>query len=79
MPASPWRTSVSPSLSVRISGLAPPCMIAPDSERSSADSTAATTAGESCSPHGVRSPNEWLNHFPKSIVADFSTSVPSSS
>ena len=38
-------------------------MIAPDSERSSADSTAATTAGESCSPHGVRSPNEWLNHF----------------
>jgi hypothetical protein len=38
-------------------------MIALDSDRSSADSTAATTVGESCSPQGVRSPNELLNHF----------------
>ncbi len=52
-------------------------MIAPDSDRSSSDSTAATTAGESCVPHGVRSPYAWLNHFAKSIAPDFSTRRPS--
>jgi hypothetical protein len=31
-------------------------MIVLDSDRSSADSRAATTAGEFCSPHGVRTP-----------------------
>ena len=68
---------VSPSAIVRIFGFAPPRMIALESDRSSADSTAATTAGESCSPHGVRSPNELLNHFPKSMTPDFWMSLPS--
>ena len=79
MPDSPWRTRFSPSAIVRIFGFVPPPMIALDSDRSSAVSTAATTAGESCLPHGVRSPYESWNHFPKSITPDFSTSCPSSS
>jgi hypothetical protein len=51
-------------------------MITVESCRSSAEPTAVTTAGESYSPHGVRSPNESLNHFLKSITADFWTSTP---
>ena len=61
---------------VRIVGFVPSFMIALDSDRSSADSTAATTAGESWLPHGVRSPYEWLNHCPKSMTPDFSTRRP---
>ena len=55
VPGSPCRTSSSPAARVLIRGFAPSPMIALDSERSSADLTAATMAGESCSPHGVRS------------------------
>jgi hypothetical protein len=52
-------------------------MMLVESSRSRADSTAETTAGESWSPHGVRSPYAPLNHLAKSIVPDFSTSLPS--
>ena len=62
---------------VRIFGLAPSPMMTADSCRSRADSTLATTAGESEVPHGVRSPNESLNQVVKSITPDFSTSRPS--
>ena len=47
-PGSPCSTRYSPFLTVRISGLAPPRMIVTDSWRSSAVSTAVTSAFESC-------------------------------
>ena len=42
-------------------------MILVDSSRSSAVSTAVTSASESSSPHGVCLPNEWRHHSLKSV------------
>jgi len=50
-----------------------------ESSRSRPDSTAVVRAGESSSPHGVFLPCDFLYHSPKSIIPDFSTSLPSSS
>ena len=72
VPGSPCRTRVLPSGTVRISGLAPPCMIAPDSERSSADSTGGNDGRGILRRPRVSVAEGVVEPGPKSSDADFS-------
>ncbi len=77
VPGSPWRTTTSPADSRPIVGLAAPCISCTDRVRSSAVSTAVTSAGESSSPHGLCLPNDLAVQSAKSVRPDLWLSWPS--
>ena len=75
-PGSPWCTSTSPAVIWRIFGLAALCISCTDSARSSAVSTAVTSATESSSPHGLCRPNDLRYQSRKSVRPDLCDSCP---
>ena len=62
-----------------MAGFCPPCMIVAESWRSSAVSTAVTSASESSSPHGVCTPAELRYQSLKSVSPALAASLPSAS
>ena len=79
MPGSPSCTRVSPAESFRNFGFESLSIIWTDSARSSAVSTAVTSAGESWSPHGVCLPNDLRYQSLKSVSPDLAANFPSPS
>ena len=75
----PCSVSTAPALSFRIVGFAPPRMMRSASSRSSAVSTAVTSAGESSSPQGVWAPKALRHQSLKSAMPDLAASLPSAS
>ena len=76
-PGVPCSVRSLPFFTLRTSGFSPAFITCSDSVRSSAVSTAVTSAGESASPHGECLPNALRYHFLNSITPVFATTVPS--
>jgi len=77
VPGWPCSVSVLPAATLRMSGFLPLFMMRVDNSRSSAVSTAVTSAGDSSSPHGLCWSNASRYHVLKSMVPLLCDSLPS--